>query len=66
MAEETAAGQALDIGWRQDNVTQLDEIDDRTMVMKKTCWCGTIYPARLGAKKLGLDGADDVPRALVL
>ena len=49
MARESAEGQALEIGWRQDNVTDLDDSDYLDMVLKKTCWLATIYPSRVGA-----------------
>ncbi len=49
MAHETAEGQALDIGWRRDNATDVDTSGYLELVLKKTCWFGTIYPCRLGA-----------------
>ncbi len=49
MARETAEGQALDIGWRRDNRTDIDDAAYLEMVLKKTCWFGMIYPCRLGA-----------------
>ena len=49
MAHETAEGQALDIGWRRDNSINVNERDYLLMVLKKTCWFGTIYPSRVGA-----------------
>jgi geranylgeranyl diphosphate synthase type II len=49
MAQETAEGQALDIGWRRDNAVDVDASGYLEMVLKKTCWFGTIYPCRLGA-----------------
>lgn len=49
MARETAEGQALDIGWRRDNRTDIDAAAYLEMVLKKTCWFGMIYPCRLGA-----------------
>ncbi len=49
MAQESAEGQAMDLGWRQENVTDLDDADYLEMVLKKTCWLGTIYPSRIGA-----------------
>jgi geranylgeranyl diphosphate synthase type II len=55
MARESAEGQALELGWRHDNTTDLDERDYLTMVLKKTCWLATIYPSRVGA----LIGAHD-------
>jgi geranylgeranyl diphosphate synthase type II len=49
MALETAEGQAMELGWRQDNATALDENDYLEMSLKKTCWLATIYPSRVGA-----------------
>jgi geranylgeranyl diphosphate synthase type II len=49
MAQETAEGQALDIGWRRDNVIEVSETDYLEMVLKKTCWLTTLFPIRLGA-----------------
>ncbi len=49
MARESAEGQALELGWRDLNVTELSESDYLEMVLKKTAWFSTIYPARAGA-----------------
>jgi geranylgeranyl diphosphate synthase, type II len=49
MARESAEGQAMELGWRLENVTDLDESDYLQMVLKKTCWLATIYPLRVGA-----------------
>jgi geranylgeranyl diphosphate synthase, type II len=49
MARESAEGQAMELGWRRDNVNDLVEADYLTMVLKKTCWLGTIHPCRMGA-----------------
>jgi geranylgeranyl diphosphate synthase, type II len=49
MARESAEGQAIEIGWRRDNVLDLTLDDYLTMVLKKTCWLATIYPLRAGA-----------------
>lgn len=49
MARETAEGQAMELGWRHENVTDLDDSDYLVMVLKKTCWLGFIYPGRIGA-----------------
>lgn len=58
MARESAEGQALELGWRHDNVTALDERDYLEMVLKKTCWLATIYPSRVGALIGTRDGVD--------
>ncbi|MEM7291938.1 MAG: polyprenyl synthetase family protein [Pseudomonadota bacterium] len=49
MAIETAEGQAMELGWRRDNVLELGYEDYLVMVLKKTCWLATIYPIRIGA-----------------
>ncbi len=49
MARESAEGQAMELGWRQDNRNDIDEEDYLVMVLKKTCWFGTIFPSRVGA-----------------
>ena len=49
MAQQTAEGQALDLGWRRDNQIDLREQDYLKMVLKKTCWLTTLFPVRLGA-----------------
>jgi len=49
MARESAEGQALELGWRADNVTALGARDYFEMVLKKTCWLATIHPMRVGA-----------------
>jgi len=49
MARETSEGQALELGWRRENRPDIDESDYLTMVLKKTCWLGTIFPLRVGA-----------------
>jgi geranylgeranyl diphosphate synthase type II len=49
MAWEAAEGQAMELGWRRDNSTDLSDSDYLVMVLKKTCWLGVIYPSRVGA-----------------
>jgi geranylgeranyl diphosphate synthase type II len=49
MAQETAEGQAMELGWRQENTTTLTTSDYLVMVLKKTCWLASIYPIRVGA-----------------
>ena len=53
MARESAEGQAIELGWRRDNVIDLCPDDYLLMVLKKTSWLATIYPCRTGAM-LGL------------
>jgi geranylgeranyl diphosphate synthase type II len=49
MARESGEGQALELGWRRDNIVDLSAADYFEMVLKKTCWYTTITPMRLGA-----------------
>ncbi|MEM7551581.1 MAG: polyprenyl synthetase family protein [Bacteroidota bacterium] len=49
MVTESAEGQALELGWRQDNVCNLSEDDYLRMILKKTCWYTCIQPIRIGA-----------------
>lgn len=49
MALASAEGQAMELGWRRDNSTDLDEDDYLQMVLKKTCWLACIYPSWVGA-----------------
>ena len=63
MARESAEGQALELGWRRDNVTDVAEADYLLMVLKKTCWLGTIHPSRMGVL-IGARGALDLDRCI--
>lgn len=56
MARESAEGQAMELGWRRDNVMDVTEADYLQMVLKKTCWLATIHPSRVGAL-IGTSGA---------
>lgn len=58
MARESAEGQAMELGWRRENVTTVSVADYLKMVLKKTCWLGTIFPIRVGALIGTEDGAD--------
>jgi geranylgeranyl diphosphate synthase type II len=46
---ELAEGQALELGWRRDNVVGLGDADYFEMVLKKTGWLGMIFPTLAGA-----------------
>ena len=59
MARETAEGQALELGWRDRNITSVSEADYLRMALKKTAWLGMIWPAQLGLI-LGSRGRVDV------
>lgn len=63
MAQETAEGQALELGWRDRNVIELDDADYFRMALKKTAWMGMIWPAQLGLI-IGSSGRAD-PDAVV-
>jgi geranylgeranyl diphosphate synthase type II len=63
MARESAEGQALDLGWRRDNVTDVVEADYLLMVLKKTCWLATIHPSRMGSL-IGSRGTLDLDRCV--
>lgn len=63
MARESAEGQALELGWRRDNVTDVAEADYLLMVLKKTCWLATIHPSRMGSL-IGTRGALDLDRCI--
>ncbi|HEY2598949.1 MAG TPA: polyprenyl synthetase family protein, partial [Candidatus Dormibacteraeota bacterium] len=58
MARESAEGQALELGWRDLNDPNVTEADYMRMVLKKTAWFSTIYPARVGAL-IGTGGKAD-------
>ncbi len=58
MARESAEGQAIELGWRRDNVCDLDDADYFLMILKKTCWLASIHPSRVGALIGTGDGID--------
>ncbi len=47
--ERTVEGQAVEIGWRADNVVDLTPLDYLDMILRKTCAYTTILPLRVGA-----------------
>jgi geranylgeranyl diphosphate synthase, type II len=47
--QQTTEGQALDLGWRWDNLVDLAPAEYLTMAGKKTCWYSTVAPLRMGA-----------------
>lgn len=49
MTTESAEGQALELGWRKDNVCTLNDDDYLRMILKKTCWYTCMHPIRIGA-----------------
>jgi len=58
MARECAEGQAMELGWRRYNTTEIGDADYLEMVLKKTCWLATIYPVRVGALIGSCDSVD--------
>ena len=58
MIRESIEGQAIELGWRNDNAIGLRDEDYLHMVLKKTCWYTTIFPLRAGALIGTRDGAD--------
>ena len=58
MAWETVEGQAMELGWRRENRQDLGDADYLIMVLKKTCWLTSIYPARVGALIATRDSID--------
>ncbi len=49
MLRQTTEGQALELGWRRDNVVDLATSDYFTLVAKKTCCYTSVVPLRIGA-----------------
>jgi len=45
----TLEGQAIELGWRRDGLTDLTPGDYLDLVLRKTCWYTTIAPLRMGA-----------------
>ncbi len=58
MLVECAEGQAMELGWRYHNITDLEDANYLEMVLKKTCWLATIFPIRLGALIATRDNID--------
>jgi geranylgeranyl diphosphate synthase type II len=54
----TLEGQALELGWRRDGVTELSPRDYLELILHKTCWYTTIAPLRIGALIGSLGTAD--------
>ncbi|HEX9314786.1 MAG TPA: polyprenyl synthetase family protein, partial [Actinomycetota bacterium] len=48
-SRQTVTGQALELGWRRDNLVDLEPDDYLDLIMKKTCWYTTVLPLRVGA-----------------
>jgi geranylgeranyl diphosphate synthase type II len=58
MVIESAEGQAMELGWRKDNIRSLKDEDYFRMILKKTCWYTCIHPIRIGAM-IGSHGKTD-------
>ena len=63
MARHTLEGQAVELGWIADRVTDLAPVDYLDLVMRKTCWYTTIHPMRVGLL-IGSLGAADPDRVV--
>ena len=59
MALRTLEGQATELGWRRDCITDLVPEDYLHLILHKTCWYTTILPLRVGAL-LGSEGSADL------
>lgn len=59
MALRTLEGQATELGWRRDQVAELEPEDYLELIMHKTCWYTTVHPLRVGAL-IGSRGAADL------
>jgi geranylgeranyl diphosphate synthase type II len=46
---QAVEGQAMELGWRRDNVYDLDPSDYLRMITRKTSWYTAIFPCRAGA-----------------
>jgi geranylgeranyl diphosphate synthase type II len=46
---QTLEGQAVELGWRRDGVTNLSPQNYLELILRKTCWYTTIAPLRIGA-----------------
>jgi geranylgeranyl diphosphate synthase type II len=49
LIQRTIRGQAVELGWRDRQFTELDLDDYLHVVIDKTCWYTTIHPCRVGA-----------------
>ncbi len=61
MMIRTMTGQATELGWIRDRVTDLEPHDYLSMVANKTCWYTTIHPMRVGGL-VGTWGSIDADR----
>jgi len=61
LARQSVEGQAMELGWVQDNRCDLTEAEYLRMILKKTCWYSAIQPCRIGAL-IGMAAANDLDR----
>ena len=61
MARQSVEGQAMELGWVRDNISDLSTEDYLRMTLKKTCWYTCIHPCRIGAL-VGTGGDIDLER----
>jgi geranylgeranyl diphosphate synthase, type II len=61
MVSQSVEGQAMELGWVQDNVCDLTDDDYLRMILKKTCWYTCVHPCRIGAL-IGSGGSVDLDR----
>ncbi|MCB0975855.1 MAG: polyprenyl synthetase family protein [Acidimicrobiales bacterium] len=59
MSARTIEGQAMELGWAANGLTDVRTEDYLDLVMHKSCWYTTIHPLRIGAI-IGSRGAADV------
>jgi geranylgeranyl diphosphate synthase, type II len=59
MVMQSVEGQAIELGWRKDNICELQDADYLRMILKKTCWYTCIHPLRIGAL-IGSNGKEDL------
>jgi geranylgeranyl diphosphate synthase type II len=58
LLHRTIEGQAIELGWRAENVLDLTPTDYLDMVLLKTCSYSTIFPLRIGGLIGSWGGAD--------
>jgi geranylgeranyl diphosphate synthase type II len=61
MVQQSAEGQAMELGWIRDNICNLRDEDYLRMTLKKTCWYTCIHPCRIGAL-IGRGGSKGLDR----
>jgi geranylgeranyl diphosphate synthase, type II len=59
MALRTLEGQATELGWRRDGISDLAPEDYLDLIMHKTCWYTTVHPLRVGTL-VGSEGRADL------